>query len=141
MLTASELGKVYGAPPRQVEAVQGISLHVEPGQFLAVVGRSGSGKSTLLGMLGGLSRPTRGKVLLNGVDLWSLSDNARAEFRSRSIGFVFQFASLLPTLRTIDNVALPALIGKVQPADAAYARAETLLSRIGLGDRLDAYPG
>src|SRR5262249_32449005 len=110
-------------------------------RFLAVLGRSGSGKSTLLGMLGGLSRPTRGKILLNGVDLWSLSDNARAEFRRRSIGFVFQFASLLPTLRAIDNVALPALIGKARPADAAYARAESLLTRIGLGDRLDAYPG
>jgi ABC-type lipoprotein export system ATPase subunit len=141
MLSLRNLSKVYGSPPRQIEAVRDVSLEVAPGRFLAVIGRSGSGKSTLLGMLGGLSRPTRGQVTINGTDLWALRENARADFRSRSVGFVFQFASLLPTLRAIDNVALPALIGKTRPAADAYARAAALLERIGLADRLDAYPG
>jgi lipoprotein-releasing system ATP-binding protein len=141
MLRASGLGKVYGKPPRQVEAVRDVSLEVPAGQFVAVMGRSGSGKSTLLGMLGGLSRPTRGVVTLDGLDLWSLRDGELADFRSRKVGFVFQFASLLPTLRAVDNVALPALMGRTCEAAAAYARAERLLRRVGLGERLVAYPG
>ena len=141
MLRASKLTKVYDGPPRRVEAVRGVDLEVPQGQFLAVTGRSGSGKSTLLGMLGGLSRPTEGAVTLDGVDLWSLSDDALADFRSRNVGFVFQFSSLLPSLRAADNVALPALIGGARDAPAAYARAEYLLARVGLGGRLGAYPG
>ena len=141
MLRASRLAKVYDGPPRRVEAVRGVDLEVPQGQFLAVTGRSGSGKSTLLGMLGGLSRPTEGAVTLDGVDLWSLSDDALADFRSRNVGFVFQFSSLLPNLRAVDNVALPALIGGARNATAAYARAEYLLARVGLGGRLGAYPG
>jgi ABC-type lipoprotein export system ATPase subunit len=113
---------------------------VPQGQFLAVIGRSGSGKSTLLGMIGGLSRPTEGAVILDGVDLWSLSDDALADFRSRKVGFVFQFSSLLPNLRAVDNVALPALIGGACAA-AAYSRAEHLLTRVGLGELAGAYPG
>jgi ABC-type lipoprotein export system ATPase subunit len=111
MLQASNLAKVYGTEPRRVEAIRDVDLEVEKGQFLAVTGRSGSGKSTLLGMIGGLSRPTAGTVVVDGVDVWSLPDAARAAFRGRRIGFVFQFASLLPTLRAVDNVALPALVG------------------------------
>jgi putative ABC transport system ATP-binding protein/macrolide transport system ATP-binding/permease protein/lipoprotein-releasing system ATP-binding protein len=141
MLRASNLAKVYGRGPRRVEAVSGADLEVDRGQFLAVTGRSGSGKSTLLGMIGGLSWPTRGTVTLDGVELWSLPDAARADFRCRRIGFVFQFASLLPSLRAVDNVALPALVGRTLGAEAAYKRAEHLLARVGLAERLGAYPG
>ena len=112
---------------------------MEPGQFLAVVGQSGSGKSTLLAMLGGLCRPTSGVVLLNGVDLWTLSEADRAAYRNREVGLVFQFASLLPTLRVVDNVALPALMGGTGEDDA-YRRARELLARVGLSERADAYP-
>jgi ABC-type lipoprotein export system ATPase subunit len=141
MLRTSKLAKVYAGPPRRVEAVKGVDLEVPKGQFLAVTGRSGSGKSTLLGMIGGLSRPTEGTVILDGVDLWSLSDNTLADFRNKKIGFVFQFSSLLPNLRAVDNVALPALIGGARDAPAAYSRAEYLLARVGLGGQLGAYPG
>jgi putative ABC transport system ATP-binding protein/macrolide transport system ATP-binding/permease protein/lipoprotein-releasing system ATP-binding protein len=141
MLRASKLAKVHPGPPRRVEAVRGVDLEVPKGQFLAVTGRSGSGKSTLLGMIGGLSRPTEGAVVVDGVDLWSLSDNALADFRNKKIGFVFQFASLLPNLRAVDNVALPALIGGARDAAAAYTLAEYLLVRVGLENQLAAYPG
>lgn len=140
MLVAKNLRKVYSTGQRQVEAVRGISLEVSARKFLALIGRSGSGKSTLLSMIGGLSRPSQGTVLFNGIDIWAISDDARAEFRNRSIGFVFQFSGLLPTLRAIDNVALPALLGPTHGLSAAYAKAEECLSRVGLGDRLDAYP-
>jgi putative ABC transport system ATP-binding protein/macrolide transport system ATP-binding/permease protein/lipoprotein-releasing system ATP-binding protein len=141
MLEARNLCMTYGAGPRRIEAVWDLSLQVERGEFLAVTGRSGSGKSTLLGMLGGLSRPTQGTVLLDGVDVWSLRDRAVAELRSRQVGFVFQFASLLPTLRAVDNVALPALIARTMAPPQAYARAADLLARVGLAARADAYPG
>src|SRR6516165_5131269 len=139
MLEARHLRKSYAAESGRVDAVHDISLGLEAGQFLAVVGRSGSGKSTLLAMLGGLCRPTSGEVLLNGVDLWSLSEVKRSAFRNREIGLVFQFASLLPTLRVRDNVALPALMGG-RGEDDAYRQATELLARVGLGDRADAYP-
>jgi putative ABC transport system ATP-binding protein/macrolide transport system ATP-binding/permease protein/lipoprotein-releasing system ATP-binding protein len=139
MLEARNLRKSYAAESGRVDAVRDISLGLEAGQFLAVVGRSGSGKSTLLAMLGGLCRPTSGIVLLNGVDLWSLPEVERSAFRNREIGLVFQFACLLPTLRVMDNVALPALMGG-RGEDDAYRRATELLARVGLGDRTDAYP-
>ena len=139
MLEARNLRKSYAAESGRVDAVRDISLGLEAGQFLAVDGRSGSGKSALLAMLGGLCRPTSGEVLLNGVDLWSLSEAERSAFRNRKVGLVFQFASLLPTLRVVDNVALPALMGGVDEDDA-YRRAADLLARVRLEDRAGAYP-
>src|SRR6516165_2618360 len=139
MLEARHLRKSYAAGPGRVDAVRDISLGLEAGQFLAVVGRSGSGKSTLLAMLAGLCRPTSGAVLVNGVDFWSLPEAERSAFRNREVGLLFQFASLLPTLRVVDNVALPALMGG-HGEDHAYRRAAELLARVGLGDRADAYP-
>src|SRR5260370_9926664 len=93
-----------------------------------------------MAMLGGLSRPSDGTVTVEGIDIWRLSENALAAFRNGKIGFVFQFASLLPTLRLIDNVALPAMLGKRPAAADIYARASSLLGRMGLRDYLDAYP-
>jgi putative ABC transport system ATP-binding protein/macrolide transport system ATP-binding/permease protein/lipoprotein-releasing system ATP-binding protein len=140
MLQARNLTKAYGTGPHPLEAVADLSLDLSAGECLMVLGRSGSGKSTLLGMLGGLCRPTRGTVRLNGADVWSLSADGLADFRNRQVGFVFQFASLLPTLRAIDNVALPALVAGREAPEAAYLRAGQLLARVGLGDRLEAYP-
>ncbi len=140
MLKVDSLSKTFSTD-HSVEAVSDVSLEVEKGQFLAVVGRSGSGKSTLLGMIGGISKPTSGKVTINSIDQWSLNDDRHSDFRNQTIGFVFQFSSLLPTLRAIDNVALPALIGGSLSYNDAYARAHTLLNHVGLSERFDSFPG
>jgi ABC-type lipoprotein export system ATPase subunit len=140
MLTCGNVGKTYATERGPVVAVRGIDLNIARGEFAAIVGRSGSGKSSLMAMIGGLSRPSDGTVRIDDVDIWSLADDDLTEFRSRRIGFVFQFASLLPTLRIIDNVALPALLGRRTDADAAYGRAADLLARLGLAAQLDAYP-
>jgi len=140
MLSCRRLRKTYATERGDVTAVAGIDLDVEPGRFAAIIGRSGSGKSSLMAMLGGLSRPSDGTVTVQGTDIWRLAENALAAFRNGRIGFVFQFASLLPTLRLIDNVALPALLGRRRGSDDLYARASGLLARMGLRDYLDAYP-
>lgn len=140
MLSVLSLGKSY-AGENTVEAVKNVSLDLQQGQSLAIVGRSGSGKSTLLAMIGGISRPTSGQVLIDEVDQWKLDDTRRADLRNKKLGFVFQFASLLPTLRAVDNVALPCLISGTLSAREAYARAHALLDRVGLSHRYDAFPG
>ena len=94
-----------------------------------------------MAMLGALTRPTEGKVLLDGTDIWALSEAELASFRCRHIGFIFQFPSLLSNLTAVDNVAVPALLGRTMDAEEAYARAYDLLARVGLADRADAYPG
>src|SRR6516165_12286431 len=111
MLSCGNVGKTYATERGDIVAVKGIDLEVPRGQFAAIVGRSGSGKSSLMAMIGGLSRPTRGVVLVEDTEIWALPDDDMAEFRNRQIGFVFQFPSLLPSLRVVDNVALPALLG------------------------------
>ena len=144
MLTCRGLRKDYVTERGEVAAVAGIDLQVAAGRFAAIIGRSGSGKSSLMAMIGGLSRPSAGRVVVNGTDIWDLSENELAAFRNRRIGYVFQFASLLPTLRLIDNVALPAMLGRGPGRDGdagdTYARASALLGQMGLGDHLDAYP-
>ena len=139
MLSCRALRKSYVTERGEVLAVGGIDLEVETGRYAAIIGRSGSGKSSLMAMVGGLSRPSNGTVMIDGTDIWGLSDDKLAGFRNGCIGFVFQFASLLPTLRLVDNVALPALLGKRGDGDV-YGKAGMLLSRMGLGDHLDAYP-
>jgi len=136
-LSAQVLTKRYGDAPGYA-AVCGVSLELNRGEFISIVGRSGSGKSTLMAMLGALTRPTEGTLLLDGTDVWTLPESARATFRSRHVGFVFQFPSLLSNLTAVDNVAVPALLGRTQEA---YARAHDLIARVGLADRADAYPG
>jgi ABC-type lipoprotein export system ATPase subunit len=140
MLSCGNVGKSYSTERGTVAAVRGIDLEVPRGQFAAIVGRSGSGKSSLMAMIGGLSRPTRGVVLLEDTDIWALPDDGLAEFRNREIGFVFQFASLLPTLRVIDNVALPALLGRRRDSTTIYRAAAGLLGQLGLAEHVDDYP-
>lgn len=140
MLSCRGVRKDYVTERGEVAAVAGIDLDVPAGRYAAIIGRSGSGKSSLMAMIGGLSRPSQGQVLVDGTDIWGLSENDLAAFRNKRIGYVFQFASLLPTLRLIDNVALPAMLGRVGATKATYARAAALLGQMGLGDHLDAYP-
>jgi ABC-type lipoprotein export system ATPase subunit len=143
MIRVASISKNFAAPAKgaAIAAVSSVDLNLEKGEFLAVMGRSGSGKSTLMAMLGGISRPTSGSALIDGIDQWCLTDDAHADFRNRNIGFVFQFASLLPALRAIDNVALPAVLGGSLSKSEAYARARALLERVGLGERCDSFPG
>lgn len=139
MLQVHNLSKRYDSV-RPVDAVIDVSVDIAAGQFVVVVGRSGSGKSTLLGMIGGLCRPTAGAVTIAGRDPWTLGDDARADFRRRHIGFAFQTASLLPALRALDNVALPALLEPGSEPTLVYTRAAELLARAGLDERMSAYP-
>jgi ABC-type lipoprotein export system ATPase subunit len=139
LLECHDLRKTYTARRGRIPAVDGINLEVRRGEFLAICGRSGSGKSTLLGMVGGLCRPSAGRVRLDGADLWSMRPGALAEFRASRVGFLFQFAGLLPNLRAIDNIALPALLAGVG-YKPAYARARDLLGQVGLGDRWAGRP-
>jgi len=140
MLSCRGVGKTYRAERGPVDAVRGIDLDVGAGRYAAMIGRSGSGKSSLMAMIGGLSRPSAGKVMIDGTDIWSLRDDAMALFRNRRIGYVFQFASLLPTLRAIDNVALPAMLARGGDRSRIHARAAELLGAVGLGEHHDAYP-
>jgi ABC-type lipoprotein export system ATPase subunit len=140
MLACANVAKTYVTERGPVQAVKGIDLSVERGEFAAIIGRSGSGKSSLLAMVGGLSRPTRGTVSVENTDIWGLSDDQLAQFRNRHMGFIFQFASLLSTLRIIDNVALPALLGRTRVAADAYDVAAELLNQFGIGAYADAFP-
>jgi ABC-type lipoprotein export system ATPase subunit len=140
MLSCRGLRKDYLTERGAVAAVDGIDLDVGAGRYAAIIGRSGSGKSSLMAMIGGLSRPSEGQVLVDGTDIWSLGERGLADFRNRRIGYVFQFASLLPTLRLIDNVALPAMLGRRTGSSETYVKASELLGQMGLGDHLDAYP-
>ena len=107
ILKAVDLKKVYGQGESEVKALDGVSLDVKKGEFVAIVGTSGSGKSTLLHMLGGLDRPTSGKVEIDGKDIFSLKDDALTIFRRRKIGFVFQAYNLVPVLNVYENIVLP----------------------------------
>ena len=140
ILSAQSLTKRYGAAPGY-EAVRGACLELRASEFISIVGRSGSGKSTLLAMLGALTPPTEGRLLLDGTDIWALPETELATFRCRHIGFVFQFPSLLSNLTAVDNIAVPALLGRTMDSAQAYARAYELLARVGLADCADAYPG
>jgi len=140
MLSCRALRKSYITERGEILAVGGIDLEVETGRYAAIIGRSGSGKSSLLAMIGGLSRPSDGQVVVDGTEIWQLGEKERAAFRNRKIGYVFQFASLLPTLRLIDNVALPALLGRRLAAREAYGKAARLLAQMGLADHTAAYP-
>jgi putative ABC transport system ATP-binding protein/macrolide transport system ATP-binding/permease protein/lipoprotein-releasing system ATP-binding protein len=139
MLSAQSVTKRYGASPGY-EAVRDVSLELQTGDFISIVGRSGSGKSTLLALLGALTKPTEGRVLLDGADVWTRSEGELAAFRSRHIGFIFQFPSLLSNLTALDNVAVPALLGRTMEVERAYRRAHELLTRVGLASRASAYP-
>ena len=123
----------------ELQVLQGVALRVPKGQVVAIVGQSGAGKSTLLHVLGGLDRPTSGRVLLGGDDLSGLNSDALARVRNRHVGFVFQFHHLLREFSALENVAVPALIGGTGRKEAHEASRE-LLDAVGLTDRLDHKP-
>ncbi len=137
VLAAQGIGKTVKSGDSDLVILRDIELAVMPGEAVAIVGASGSGKSTLLALLAGLDTPTAGTVLLDGADLFALDEDARAELRGRSVGFVFQSFQLLPSLTALENVMLPLELAGRTDADAA---ASEILSRVGLAERLHHYP-
>ncbi len=132
--------KRYADGPTVVTVLAGLDLAIEPGDRVAIVGESGVGKSTLLHLLGALDRPTAGKVLFDGTDVFARPEPEIAAFRNREVGFVFQFHHLLPDFTALENAMLPALIAGESFRDAR-ARAGELLDRVGLAGRLTHRPG
>ena len=137
ILETIDLKKTYGKGDTAVHALDGVNLKVENGEFVAIVGTSGSGKSTLLHMLGGLDRPTSGKVFVDGKDIFSLKDEALTIFRRRKIGFVFQSYNLVPVLSVYENIVLPIQLdgGK---EDRKYV--DQVIETLGLSKKLNSYP-
>jgi ABC-type lipoprotein export system ATPase subunit len=133
------LRKEYGSGESLVKALDGVSLTIEQGEFVAIVGRSGSGKTTMLDCVGLLLHPTQGQILIDGADASSLTDNQRAEIRSKRIGFIFQEFNLLPTLSAMENILLP-LRYSHGDRNAARRRAEVLLEEVGLAKRATHQP-
>ena len=138
ILETKDLRKYYGTGANQVRALDGVSLSVKQGEFVAVVGTSGSGKSTLLHMLGGLDRPTAGKVFVEGKDIFSLKDDALCIFRRRKIGFVFQSYNLVPILNAEENITLPIELDGNR-IDRNFIR--EIVEILGLEQKLNSLPG
>jgi len=138
-IDAKNLVKQYGTGEATVTAVNDISLRIDPGEFVAIMGESGSGKSTLLSMMGGLNSPTSGRFLVDGVDVYALSSDERADFRKKSIGFVFQSFHLLPYLTLAENVMLPLAIIDISKKKK-LAAATDALARVGLPGKVNRLP-
>jgi putative ABC transport system ATP-binding protein len=139
MLELIDATKVYQQGRRMVNAVRGVSLRVNTGEFVTIMGPSGSGKSTLMHLMGALDTPSSGRAVFQGQDLQSMSDRQRSLLRRDRIGFVFQAFNLLPTLTAAENVALPLLLGSTGRR-VALARANECLERVNLSQRADHFP-
>ena len=138
ILITEDLKKIYGNKENEVYALNGVNFSVEEGEFVSIVGTSGSGKSTLLHMLGGLDRPTAGKVIVDGKDIFSLKDEALTIFRRRKIGFVFQSYNLVPVLNGYENIVLPIELDG-NKVDKGYV--EELIETLGIREKLQNLPG
>ncbi len=138
-ICVEEVYKIYRRGDQEVRALDGVSLTVENGEFLAIVGQSGSGKSTLMNVLGCLDTPSSGRYLLEGADVSAMSDRTLSEIRNRRIGFVFQSFQLIPGLDALENVELP-LLYRGLPREERRRLAADCLERVGLGSRLHHRP-
>ena len=139
IIKIENLYKVYPVGKEKVVALGGISLEIEKGQICCILGTSGSGKSTLLNQLAGLEKPSKGRVLIGGVNISTLSEGQLAKFRQKNVGFIFQSYNLLPELTAAENVAMPLMFKGVDP-DVRLLEAKKMLCRVGLKDRMDHFP-
>ncbi len=137
ILKCEGVKKVYGSGGNQVTALNGIDLSVSKGEFVAIMGASGSGKSTLLHILGGVDKPTEGKVIIDGTDLSRLNQTEAAIFRRRKVGLVYQFYNLIPTLTVRKNILMPLALDKKKPNQEYF---EKVVNSLGIAKRLDSLP-
>jgi ABC-type lipoprotein export system ATPase subunit len=136
MIELKGLSKTYAVSGKIIKAVQPLDLTIKQGEFVSIVGHSGSGKSTFLSLIGGIARPNTGTVSVDGANIWGYNDARLSKLRNEKFGFVYQFASLIPTLNATENVLLPTVFGRgIKAADAS-----NLLDLVGLGDKKDRYP-
>lgn len=137
------LTKTYTVGKDTIKALDDVSLKIDKGEFLSIVGHSGSGKTTLLSIIGGILMPTSGRIIFEGADIYSLNGDRLSEYRAEKVGFIFQFTSLLPVLTVKENLLLPVLFNsrtKTDKDDEAEKRALDLLEMVGLRDKIDSYP-
>ena len=137
ILSVEGLTKIYGSGDTAVTALDHVSFTVEKGEFVAIVGASGSGKSTLMNLIGGIDEPTSGRVVIDGQELYAMNESARAIFRRRNIGMVFQFYNLVPTLTAAENIMLPYLLDKRKPEKSKLSE---ILELTGLTERAGHLP-
>ncbi len=139
LIIAEDLQKEYNGSAERVAALRGVSLEIEQGEFVAVIGPSGSGKSTLLSVIGALNHPTRGRVVVDGIDIYALPAERRADFRREYIGFVFQSFQLVPYLTVVENVMVPLAVSDASSAQKK-AMAMSILESVGLGNKSNRLP-
>lgn len=139
IVNAINVSKVYRVGEVEVSALRNVSISIARGEFVAVFGPSGSGKTTLLNVIGGLDRPTSGKIYVDGEDIVKISERKLSRFRARKVGFVFQFFNLIPTFTALENVMVPAEIVGLKTKDARI-KAERILARVGLEERFNHFP-
>lgn len=139
LIEVRDIGKDYQSGDSKVSAIQNMDFYIDDGEFVTIMGKSGSGKSTLLSILGGLNHPTRGKVLVDSLDLYGLSSEQRADFRSEYIGIIFQSFQLIPYLTVIENVKMPMAITGIKPKKQDEM-AQAVLKRVGLASKADRLP-
>lgn len=137
MIEIDHLSKIYGSGSNATRALQDVSFSIDEGEFVAIVGSSGSGKSTLLHLMGGVDKPTSGRVLLNGIDVYSRTDEELAVFRRREVGLVYQFYNLVPVLTTVENMTLPVALDGREINDQ---RLRTLITKLGLEGKEQSLP-
>ena len=137
ILSCEGVSKVYGSGENRVAALAGVDLEVDRGEFVAITGASGSGKSTLLHILGGVDKPTDGRVIVEGTDLAGLNQTQAAIFRRRKVGLVYQFYNLIPTLTVRKNILMPLALDRKKPDEAYFGE---VVQSLGIADRLEALP-
>jgi len=139
MIEMKELSKSYSVGGEQVKAVDNASFVVKRGEMVSIIGHSGSGKTTLLSLIGGLTKPDSGSVVIDGKDIWAMRDNKLSEFRNRKISFIYQFASLFPTLTVYENIILPVTFGNSHMGYAS-SWAMQFCEAVGICDKMGCYP-
>jgi ABC-type lipoprotein export system ATPase subunit len=139
VIEVRSLSKTYKIGTDVIKAVDNVNFTVENGEFISILGHSGSGKTTLLSLIGGLTKPDSGVVVIDNTDIWSIHDNELSELRNQKINFIYQFSSLVPTLNVIENILLPTTFSKKKDNNR-YENALELLGMVGIRDKIKSYP-